>query len=235
VSIAPSSDEAFRLIQQEIAARSLGPGDRLGTEEALARQLGVSRPAVREAVRLLVRANLVRAARGPGGGVFVAQTPDRGLAQTVSEAIAGMLGTGLTSVAELTEVRVLLEVPLAGLAAERADAATIAQLHRSIDDATRFADDELAQRETDNCFHWTIAEASGNQVACALIAWSHVVLQPALKTLIKPAIVEAVARKQHRGIADAIEQHNSAVAERAMRDHLRYLSDLLETVTPLVV
>jgi DNA-binding GntR family transcriptional regulator len=68
-----------------------------------------------------------------------------------------------------------------------------------------------------------------------LIAWSHVVLQPALKTLIKPAIVEAVARKQHRGIADAIEQRNSAVAERAMRDHLRYLSDLLETVTPLVV
>lgn len=235
MSVAPSSDEAFRLIQQQIAARSLGPGDRLGTEEDLARELGVSRPAVREAVRLLVRVNLVRAVRGPGGGVFVAQTPDRGLAQTVSDAIAGMLETGLTSVAELTEVRVLLEVPMAGLAAERAESATIAQLHRSIDDATRYADDELAQRETDNCFHWTIAEASGNQVACALIAWSHVVLQPALRSLITPAIVEAVAREQHRSIANAIEQRNSAVAERAMRDHLRYLSDLLETVTPLGV
>jgi DNA-binding FadR family transcriptional regulator len=221
------------MIQQEIASRALGPGDRLGTEEELARKLGVSRPTIREAVRLLSRANLVRAARGRGGGVFVAQTPDRGLAQTVSDAIAGMLSTELTSLAELTEVRLLLEVPLAGLAAERADAATIAQLRRAVDDAVRYADDELAQRETDACFHWTIAQASGNQVACALTAWSHLVLQPALKTLIAPAIVEAVAREQHREIVVAIEQRRPAVAERAMRDHLRYLADLLETVTTL--
>jgi GntR family transcriptional repressor for pyruvate dehydrogenase complex len=233
VSVAPSSDEASRLIQEKIALRALAPGDRLGTEEELARELGVTRPAVREAVRLLSRANLVRAARGPGGGVFVSQTADRGLAQTVSDAIAGMLSTELTSVGELTEVRVLLEVPLAGLAAERADAATIAKLHRAVDDANRFAGDELAQRETDQCFHWTIAEASGNQVACALIAWSHLVLQPALKDLIAPAIVEAVARDQHREIVSAIEERRPAVAERAMRNHLRYLSDLLETVTPL--
>ncbi|HUB77042.1 MAG TPA: FCD domain-containing protein [Solirubrobacteraceae bacterium] len=233
MTVAPSSDEAFRLIQQLIAVRALAPGERLGTEEQIAGELGVTRPAVREAVRLLSRANLVRAARGPGGGVFVAQTPDGGLAQTVSDTIGGMLAAGLTSVAELTEVRVLLEVPLAGLAAERADRATIAKLRRAIDDADRHAEDESAQRETDQCFHWTIAEAAGNRVACALIAWSHLVLQPALKELIAPAIVEAVARDQHREIVAAIEERRPAVAERAMRNHLRYLGDLLETVTPL--
>jgi len=232
MAAAPSSDEASSLIQQEIALRGLGPGDRLGTEEDLSAALGVSRPAVREAVRLLARANLVRAARGPGGGVFVAQTPDRGLAQTVSDAIERMLATGLTSVTELTEVRILLEVPLAGLAAQRADSSTIARLHAAIDDAARQADDDVAQQANDTLFHWTIAEAAGNRVACALIAWSHQVLQPALKALIAPAIVEAVARDQHRAIADAIERREPAVAERAMRDHLRYLGDLLETVTP---
>jgi DNA-binding FadR family transcriptional regulator len=77
-----------------------------------------------------------------------------------------------------------------------------------------------------------IAEAAGNRVACALVAWSHLVLQPALQALIAPAIVEAVAREQHRAIVNAIEQREPAVAERAMRDHLRYLGDLLETVTP---
>ena len=108
----------------------------MGTEAELARELNVSRPAVREAVRLLVRANLLRAARGPGGGVFVARSPDRGLARTVSDAVAGMLANTTTSLCELTEVRLLLEVPLAGLAAEHASAEKIAELWRAVEDAT---------------------------------------------------------------------------------------------------
>jgi DNA-binding FadR family transcriptional regulator len=232
MSIAPSSDHVAHLIQQRIAASALAPGDRLGTEEDLARALNVSRPAVREAVRLLARTHLVRPVRGPGGGVFVARTPDRGLAQTVTDAIASMLTTRMTSVAELAEVRVLLEVPLAGLAAKRADGETLAQLRRAVEDAERQPDDDAVQRTSDICFHWTIAQAAGNQVACALVAWSHELLQPQLKDLIGPAIVEAVARDQHREIIAAIETRSSELAEAAMRDHLRYLGDLLETVAP---
>lgn len=220
------------LLQRAIADRSLAPGDRVGTEAELAEQLGVSRPAVREAVRLLVQANVVRAARGPGGGVFVARTPDGSLAQTVSDAIAGMLETDTTSVAELTEVRLLLEVPLAGLAAERASDQAIAELRRAVEDAQRAPDDDAVARETDIRFHRTIALASGNRVACALAAWSSEVLQSRLKDLIAPAIVEAVAREQHQEILSAIEQRKPGAAERAMRIHLQYLSDLLETVEP---
>ena len=232
MGVAPSSDHVAQLLQQTIAARALEPGDRVGTEADLALELNVSRPAVREAVRLLVRANLLRAARGPGGGVFVARSPDRGLAQTVSDAIAGMLATESTSVAELTEVRLLLEVPLAGLAAEHATPAAIAELVRAVEDAALDPHDDLVQRETDIRFHRAIAEAAGNRVAGALTAWSSAVLQPRLRDLIAPAIVEAVAREQHREIIAAIEQRKPVLAERAMRVHLRYLSDLLETVGP---
>jgi GntR family transcriptional repressor for pyruvate dehydrogenase complex len=232
VSAASSSEHVSQLLQQAIASRSLEPGDRLGTEAELARELDVSRPAVREAVRLLVSANLVRAARGPGGGVFVAQTPDRSLAQTISEAIAGMLATKATSMTELTEVRLMLEVPLAGLAATRARQEAIARLRRAVEDAAQAPDDDAVQRRTDICFHRTIAEASGNLVASALIAWSSEVLQSRLKDLIAPAIVEAVAREQHLEIVEAIEQRNPGLCERAMRVHLRYLGDLLETVGP---
>ena len=230
MSVAPSSDRVAQLLQQAIASRALEPGDRVGTEADLARELNVSRPAVREAVRLLVRANLLRAARGPGGGVFVARSPDGGLAQTVSDAIAGMLATEATSVEELTEVRLLLEVPLAGLAAEHATPAAIAELVRAVEDAERAPDDDLVQRETDIRFHRAIVEAGGNRVAGALTAWCSAVLQPCLKDLIAPAIVEAVARDQHREIIAAIEQRKPVLAERAMRVHLRYLADLLETV-----
>ena len=232
MSVAPSSDRVSQLLRQAIASRALVPGDRVGTEAELARELNVSRPAVREAVRLLVRANLLRAARGPGGGVFVLRSPDGALAQTVSDAIAGMLASDATSVAELTDVRVLLEVPLAGLAAEHASAEAIATLRRAVEDAAGRPDDEGVQREADIRFHRAIVEAAGSRVACALIAWSSEVLQPRVRDLIAPAIVEAVARDQHREIIAAIEQRKPVLAERAMRAHLRYLSDLLETVGP---
>jgi DNA-binding FadR family transcriptional regulator len=67
-------------------------------------------------------------------------------------------------------------------------------------------------------------------VAGAISAWSAEVLQPRLKDAIAPAIVEAVAREQHREITQAIEARKPALAERAMHAHLRYLTDLLETV-----
>jgi DNA-binding FadR family transcriptional regulator len=226
----PSSDLVSHLLQQTIAARHLVPGDRLGTEAELARDLNVTRPAVREAVRLLVRANLLRAVRGPGGGVFVAHSPDGGLGRTISAAIEGMLESGATSLPQLTEIRLLLEVPLAGLAAERADPAAIAALHEAIADAERDPADIDLQRETDMRFHRTIGQAAGNGVGSALTAWCSEVLQPVIRNLVAPAIVEAVAREQHREIVVAIESRRAALAERAMRAHLQYLTDLLETV-----
>jgi len=190
----------------------------------------MSRPAVREAVRLLSQANLVHASRGPGGGVFVRHTLDRGLAETIGSSIAMMLEWQTTSLTELIEVRMLLEIPLAGLAAVRADGATIARLREEVSQASDHLSDEETQRATDRRFHRTIAEAAGNPVASALVAWSHMVLQPTLKALIAPAIVDAVAIEQHREIIAGIQSGKSAVAERAMRDHLRYISDVLETV-----
>jgi DNA-binding FadR family transcriptional regulator len=225
-----SSDEAARLIQEAIHIRSLAPGDRLGTEADLAQEFGLTRPAVRQGVRLLAQANLVRASRGPGGGVFVLHTPTRGLAETVKESIAALLLSNVTNFNELIEVRTLLEVPLAGLAATRADAAAVARLRICVDEARARLSDEATQRSTDEQFHWTIAEAAGNPVASALVAWSHVVLQPMLKERIATAIVDAVAVEQHAEILAAIEAHKAAAAERAMRDHLRYVSDVFETV-----
>jgi DNA-binding FadR family transcriptional regulator len=217
-------------LQRAIAERELRPGDRLGTEAELAAELGVSRPALREAVRLLVGSNLVRAARGPGGGVFVAHTPDGSLGQTVSEAIAAMLKTEATTIAELTEVRLLLEVPLAGLAARRASEDQLAEMRAALASAADAPEDDAIQRETDIRFHRAIAAAAGNRVASALGRWSADVLQSRLKDVIAPAIVEAVAREQHAEILRAIEAGNPALAERAMRVHLQYLDDLLETV-----
>ena len=71
----PSGDASVQIaleIRRSVARRGLQPGDRLGTEQTLAREFGVSRPTLREALRLLSSSHLIRASRGPGGGIFVA-------------------------------------------------------------------------------------------------------------------------------------------------------------------
>lgn len=217
-------------IQRSIVLRSLRPGDRLGTEEELAREFGVSRPTLREAVRLLASVNLVRATKGPGGGVFVARTPEQGMGRTVSDAIGRMLEMNATSIGELLEARTMVEVPLAGLAALRRSDEAVERLREAIRRAEEGIEDDAAARAADSLFHRTIAEAAGNNVASAMIEWAFDVLQPPLKDLIAPALVEPMVVEQHRAILHAIERRDAAAAERAMKEHLLYLSDLVETV-----
>ena len=77
------------------------PGARLGTEQELADEAGVSRPTLREGLRLLASAHLVRATQGPGGGVLVASTENEGMGRSVSDSIAVMLETDSVSLTEL--------------------------------------------------------------------------------------------------------------------------------------
>src|SRR3954454_15355523 len=96
-----ASEQIARQIRRYLEEQHLSPGDRLGTEQELADEFGVSRPTLREAVRILGSAHLVRATRGPGGGVFVASTANEGMSRTLSESIATMLETNDVSLRQL--------------------------------------------------------------------------------------------------------------------------------------
>jgi DNA-binding FadR family transcriptional regulator len=132
-SISEQVADAIRVYTQ---AEGLRPGDRLGREEDLARQFGVSRPTLREALRPLASSHLVRASKGPGGGIFVAATPEEGIGRTVSASVASMLETETISIDELLETRMLFEVPLVGLAAQRATDEEVAQLKAIVAEPT---------------------------------------------------------------------------------------------------
>ncbi|HEY4621344.1 MAG TPA: GntR family transcriptional regulator, partial [Gaiellaceae bacterium] len=136
-----SSDQIAKEIRHYIVRQGLRPDDRLGTESELANEFGVSRPTLREALRLLASSHLIRASRGPGGGVFVASTPNEGIGRNLSDSIATMLETDSVSMPELVEARIHLEVPLAGLAAENATAETVAELEAAIAEAALSLDD----------------------------------------------------------------------------------------------
>jgi DNA-binding FadR family transcriptional regulator len=224
-----ASEQVAIQIQHYIQEESLRPGDFLGREEDLAADFGVSRPTLREALKLLASGNLIRATKGPGGGIFVAHTADEGMGRSLSDAIAMMLETGAVSLEELLDARLLLEVPLAGQAAYQADEEGLARLRQAVHAAAE-AQDPQSLAEKDSHIHEAIAAAAGNRMLQALTGWVFEVVQPSVNDALHGAIVPSAIVEQHEALLAAIEKGDSARAERAMKDHLLYLRDVLRMV-----
>ena len=214
-------------IRRYLARSDLQPGDRLGTEQELASEFGVSRPTLREALRLLASSHLIRASRGPRGGIFVASTPNEGMSRNLSESISTMLETQSVSLGELVEARIQLEVPLAGLAARNATAETVLKLDAAIAEQEGKHPASDAFRLADACFHRTIATTAGNELLRAFASWTLDVLQPSLIEKIGDAIDAETILRQHREILRAIRRGQPVAASRAMERHLGYLRDLV--------
>jgi GntR family transcriptional regulator, transcriptional repressor for pyruvate dehydrogenase complex len=226
-----ASEQVAVQIQHHIQSEGLGPDDFLGREEDLAAEFGVSRPTLREALKLLASGNLIRATKGPGGGIFVAHTADQGMSRSLSDAIAMMLETGTVTLEELLDARVLLEVPLAGLAAYRPEEATLERLRAAVAaEKAADPDDADAVAQADAEIHLTIAAAAGNRMIQALTGWVFEVLQPRLVQVLEPAVVHTAVVDQHEALLAAIDKGDPARAERAMKDHLLYLRDVLRMV-----
>jgi GntR family transcriptional regulator, transcriptional repressor for pyruvate dehydrogenase complex len=231
-AIRAASEQVAVEIQHYIQEQGLGPDDFLGREEDLAAEFGVSRPTLREALRLLASGNLIRATKGPGGGIFVARTAEEGMSRSLSDAIAMMLETGTVTLDELLDARLLLEVPLAGLAAYQPDDETIKRLRAIVERAAAAGpDDSDTFAETDMEIHRTLATAAGNRMIQALTDWIFEVLQPSLIDVLQPAIVQSAVLEQHQALLAAVERGDPVRAERAMKDHLLYLQDVLRMVT----
>jgi GntR family transcriptional regulator, transcriptional repressor for pyruvate dehydrogenase complex len=227
-----ATEQVASEIQHHIQREGLVPGDFLGREEDLAAEFGVSRPTLREALKLLSSGNLIRANKGPGGGIFVALTADQGMSRSLSDAIAMMLETQAVSLQELLDTRMLLEVPLAGLAAYHAGPEAVAQMRDALraESAAADADDLAALAEADAALHRLVASTSGNRMMQAFTDWVFEVLQPTLMEVLGKAVVHTAVVEQHEALVAAIEKGDSTRAERAMKEHLRYLGDVLRMV-----
>ena len=147
-----------------ILAEELVFGERLPTEPELCRLFGVSRTVVREAVRSLASKGLLEVRQG--GGTTV-RFPD--VAQA-SELLTIMLRSSGGDVFRLVhEVRTLLEVEIAGLAAERRTEADLAMLERRLQQTREPALDHAQWARADVELHQTIALATHNPLHAVLL------------------------------------------------------------------
>jgi GntR family transcriptional regulator, transcriptional repressor for pyruvate dehydrogenase complex len=214
-------------IRRYLESSDLQPGDRLGTEPELAQEFGVSRPTLREALRILDGAHLIRSIPGRNGGIFVNSTANDGMSRAVSESVASMLAAESISLAELLDARIYLEVPLAGLAARHASPETIEALSNAIAAAEGHAPGSSEFNAADREFHSVVARAAGNALLVGLTGWILDVLQPSLTELIGPGVDAQDVLRQHQMILRAIRRGQPAAAERAMRAHLEHIRSVV--------
>ncbi len=210
-----------RSLALTVAAKSLRPGELIGTESELIEREKVSRAVLREAVRLLEYHQIARMRRGPGGGLFVVEPGTTG----VTDVAAIYLARQKMTLAQLSELRTGVEVAIAELAAERIDPAGLSRLH----DVLRR---EAEQTEQQHSFasmdlHAVLAALAGNRVlelvALVLIRLSrlHQIerLGPADREWVRSEVLRA-----HSGIASAVGAGDRDLARRRMQLHLDALA-----------
>jgi len=152
------TDLAIERIREQIASGGLRPGTRLPPEDALARELGVSRSSVREAVKALAHARVLDVRQGDG--TYVTSLEPRLLLDGLSLAVDLIQDHQLL---EVMEVRRLLEPGATGLAASRISAGDLEVLRGRLDLMRACAWDAEKLVEHDAKFHECVMAAAGNE------------------------------------------------------------------------
>jgi GntR family transcriptional regulator, transcriptional repressor for pyruvate dehydrogenase complex len=205
--------EIVEQIQQQIVSGALKPGDQIPAERDLAERFGVSRTAVREAIKSLTEKGLIEVF--VGRGTFVTHlSPDR-----VVESMTLLLRNEPHNVASLQEARELLDVPTARMAAQRRSDAHVARL-RAIQaeiEEERSISPRLVDGDTE--FHVEVARASGNPVLVLLSQTIMALLRSERMHREDYSIVPS-AIASHREIIDAIADRDGDRAAHAMMSHL---------------
>jgi len=210
-----------RQIERLISEGSLKPGDKLPSERELAEMFRVSRSSLRDGIRKLELLGLVEARHGEG-------TIVRDLsADSLVSPIASMLVRKRQLVAELLDVRKMLEPPLAGRAATNASADDIVHLADILRrQGEKVRRGELAVEE-DSEFHYNIARAARNSVIMKVL---DVLMGLLRKTRERSLQVGGRLQRSfagHRRILRAIERRDAAAAEAAMRRHLEQIEEII--------
>ena len=218
------AEDVARAILQDVIAGGLPPGHLVGSESELIARYGVSRAVFREAVRLLEHHHIAAMRRGPGGGMFVSPPS----VDAVTDVVAVYLAHRGLKVADLADLRNRLELVLVDLAARRIDAQGTIRLRDALEREKNASDAEFAEAGHD--LHGVIAALGGNRalelVTLVLIRLTRLHQIDHLSDAVRQKVADEVPRT-HEGIAKAIFDGDSELAQHRLRRHLEVLAKYL--------
>lgn len=211
-----TAEEVVARLREMIHRGDLRSGDRLPPERDLAKQLGVSRPTLRAGIRSLSAVGVLKSKQGAGTFVVEADASPA-LDSNPLRLLASLNGF---SSAEMFEARLLLEMAITGLAAERATSEHLAALAEELAEMFATLDEPEEYLVHDMRFHQTIAAASGNRIITALMNMVVSILFDVRSKTVHRAHDLKESADMHRQIFRAIREGKTEAARDAMRDHL---------------
>lgn len=205
-------DEVVDKLRALIDETGISPGDRIPTEAQLVQQLGVSRNALREAIRRLETVGLINVRHGHG--MFMSEREGLSGCTELFRSAMEISGKDLT---ELAELRCVIEYHTARRAAERASPEQAEELYDALE---RLGCENQSHEEairTDFEFHRKLAEVAGNELMLALM------------TIMEELLVIATEKPRdfrtnlgiHGAIWEAVRANDPDAAESAMRAHMK--------------
>lgn len=201
-------------VKAELLAGGLQPGDRLPTVAALARTMGVSAAAVREAYRVLGSMGLLAVTQGRG--TFVVALPADGPSIIDRFQLADN-----QTLAHLFEARLLLEPPIAALAAERASSAERAAILATAREQERLHRAGLDFVEPDIRFHELLVTAAHNPVVARMISAVNELLLDSRRRTMRISGAADKAASYHVLIGLAVQNRDPDQARAVMEQHVR--------------
>jgi len=200
-------------IRTRIGSGEVAPGARLPAERDLARQLGVSRPSLREAIIALEVEGLLEVR--VGSGIYVSQADRRGRAAEIA---------GASGPFEVIRARWLIEGECAALAARHGTVAQLRAVRKAHADLLREAKHDRNPLDADRAYHVAIAQATGNSALELVVQtlWDQRVgpLYRALETKLEYPAMAGDTTSEHGAVLEAILARSPAAARAAMRRHM---------------
>ena len=219
-------EQIVQQVEDAILKGQLKPGDQLPAERDLAHSFGVSRTAVREAVKTLREKGLVEAFSGRG--TFVTN----GTSHSIRQSLDLMIRINpLEGSANLAELRLVLEPEIASLAAARIEEQLLSTMREAVEEMDRSLRDPDAYVEADLDFHLALAEAAGNPIILSLLDSIVGLLREQRSRIFNVDGGPERGQFHHKRILAAVEQGNPEAARAAMRAHLEQVLEDSSSLT----
>ncbi len=204
-------------VRKEIIRGKLKSGDKLPTEQELAKIHGVSRVVIREAVARLRHEGLVMSRQGLG--VFVTSPNSSSSLVLEPESLSSP-----EDFRHLFELRLVIETGAAELAARHCDAADLSEIEESLKDMANVTEDKAEFLAADMKFHRAIASASNNPFVVIFISFVGANLKESISVALKSldlCTTSQVSLREHKAVFHAIRARDPQGAGQAMRAHLQ--------------
>lgn len=211
--------EVLQRIDQHIESNHLKPGDRLPSDRELAATLQVSRPLVRQAIKVLE--SLGRVSAQQGSGTYVQDASHR---VAVRELMRG-LAFDRVLLRQVLPVRIAIELEVLRAAFERRTPGNLGLLHSALEQRERQLSDDVQEASLDLTFEAALGRVCGNEVLRRLQALVHDVwLEAQIAEGMAPEGLSRLHR-EHQQIFEAFAAGELQEALRRFRDHLGHLSE----------